>query len=263
MKVMEPQVIWITGASSGIGLALCKQYLEQGHRVIASARRQGALSELMAHYERLSFVAFDVTNSEQITSVKANLLQLTDHLDCVILNAGTCEYFDVASAQPDWQMMERMMAVNFIGMVNSIQLSLGLLQGAKRPHLVGVSSQAVQAAFPQAQAYGASKAAMRYFLSSLRIDLKPLNIDVSCILPGFVDTALTQKNDFPMPFLMTTEQAAQKMIHAIAARKYEYAFPKRLSMMLWLGRHFPRLWLRCLAPPASSVKREFPRDKSF
>ncbi len=242
------QVIWITGASSGIGLALTKNYLAQGHKVIASARHQGELAPLLQAHEQLSFVEFDVSNQEQIASVRASLQTLTDHLDCVILNAGTCEYFEVASQQPDWQMMERVMAVNFIGMINSVQVSLPLLKKATAPHLVGISSQSVQAAFPQAQAYGASKAAMRYFLSSLRIDLKPFNIDVTCILPGFVDTPLTQKNTFPMPFIESSEKAALRIVRGIRHRKYEYAFPKRLSVLLWCGRHFPKLWLRLLSP---------------
>jgi len=112
---------------------------------------------------------------------------------------------------------------------------------------VGVSSQAVQAAFPRAEAYGASKAAIRYFLSSLRMDLKPFNVDVTCVLPGFVDTPLTQKNDFPMPFLMSPDDAAKRMFEALASRPYEFAFPKRLTAMLWIGRHFPKLWLSKLA----------------
>ena len=123
-----------------------------------------------------------------------------------------------------------------------------LLKKSSHPHLVGVSSQAVQAAFPQAEAYGASKAAVRYFLSSLRMDLKQFNIDVTCLLPGFVDTPLTQKNTFSMPFLMSSDDAAKRMFKALASRPFEFAFPKRLSAMLWAGRHFPKLWLSMLAP---------------
>lgn len=242
----QKRIIWITGASSGIGLSLTKRYLQRGYRVIASARKEGELSSLLAQHNTLHFVPFDVSDETQIESTREALLSYADHLDCVILNAGTCEYLDIN--QPDWQMMKRIMSVNYFGLVNSVDVCLPLLRQSTKPHLVGVGSQAVQAAFTQAEAYGASKAAVRYFLSSLRIDLKKENIDVTCILPGFVDTPLTQKNTFPMPFLMSAEQAAERIEKAIDKRPYEFAFPKRLTAMLWLARHFPKSWAAMTAP---------------
>ena len=249
MKTSNTQkVVWITGASSGIGLSLAKRYLDNDWQVLASARTQGALTSLMRVYDKLEFIPFDVANDSQVEKVRSAIMTFTDHLDCAVLNAGTCEYLDMSAAEPDWKMMERVMSVNFFGLVNSVEVCLPLLKQADKPHLVGVSSQAVQAAFPQAQAYGASKAAIRYFLDSLRIDLTPFNIDVTCLLPGFVDTPLTKKNTFPMPFLMSAEDAAKRMFYALDARPDEYAFPKRLSAVLWFGRHFPKMWRSMLAP---------------
>jgi short-subunit dehydrogenase len=242
------KTVWITGASSGIGLSLTKCYLEAGWKVLASARSQGDLSSLLDQHENLSFIPFDVSDENQIDFVRNLLITHTNHLDCAVLNAGTCEYLDMSDVDPDWKMMDRVMSVNFFGLVNSVDVCLPLLKNALRPHLVGVSSQAVQAAFPQAEAYGASKAAVRYFLSALRMDLKLFNIDVTCLLPGFVDTPLTQKNTFPMPFLMASDEAAKRMYSAVQSRPFEYAFPKRLSAMLWFGRYFPKVWLSLLAP---------------
>ncbi|NLQ18857.1 SDR family NAD(P)-dependent oxidoreductase [Marinomonas sp. M1K-6] len=242
------KVVWVTGASSGIGLALTKRYLEAGWRVLASARKPGELTPLLDKHEHLAFIEFDIADDSQIDSVRAALAAHSDCLDCAVLNAGTCEYLDMSDIDPDWKMMDRIMSVNFFGLVNSVDVCLPLLKKSSRPHLVGVSSQAVQAAFPQAEAYGASKAAVRYFLSSLRMDLKPFNIDVTCLLPGFVDTPLTQKNSFSMPFLMSADDAAKRMFSALESRPFEFAFPKRLSAMLWAGRHFPKLWLTMLAP---------------
>lgn len=247
MDTVTPQnTIWITGASSGIGFSLVEQYIAQGYRVFASARRAGRLADILAQTPALTFIPFDVTKEDEIDLVRQTLLTHTDHLDCAILNAGTCEYLDIH--QPDWRMMQRVMSVNYFGMVNSVEVCLPLLKKATQPHLVGVGSQAVQAAFTQAEAYGASKAAVRYFLSSLRIDLRPFNIDVTCILPGFVDTPLTQKNTFAMPFLMSCDNAAERIVAAIARRPYEYAFPKRLSAMLWLARQFPKRWAALTEP---------------
>ncbi|MGB0782641.1 MAG: SDR family NAD(P)-dependent oxidoreductase [Marinomonas sp.] len=241
-------VVWITGASSGIGLALTKQFLDAGWKVLASARGQGGLTPLLSQHEQLHFIPFDIADASQVSEVQAALMAHTDVLDCALLNAGTCEYLDMSDTDPDWKMMDRIMSVNFIGLVNSVETCLPLLKKAARPHLVGVSSQAVQAAFPQAEAYGASKAAVRYFLSSLRMDLKPFNIDVTCLMPGFVDTPLTQKNTFDMPFLMSADEAAKRMFSALDSRPFEYAFPKRLSAILWAGRYFPKWWLAKLAP---------------
>jgi short-subunit dehydrogenase len=245
-QAMDKKVVWITGASSGIGLALTKRYLEDGWRVLASARKSGELEDLLEAFDSLAFVPFDMTDDSQIEAVHDTLSSYSAHLDCAVLNAGTCEYLDIN--EPDWKMMDRIMSVNFFGLVNSVEVCLPLLKKASSPHLVGVSSQAVQAAFPQAEAYGASKAAIRYFLSSLRMDLKQFNVDVTCLLPGFVDTPLTQKNTFSMPFLMSPDDAAKRMFNALESRPFEYAFPKRLTAMLWAGRHFPKLWLSMLAP---------------
>lgn len=253
-QAMDRKVVWITGASSGIGLALTKRYLDDGWKVLASARKQGELEPLLDNNQNLTFIPFDITDDSQMDSVRDKLSSYSTHLDCAVLNAGTCEYLDMTDTDPDWKMMDRIMSVNFIGLVNSVEVCLPLLKKASRPHLVGVSSQAVQAAFPQAEAYGASKAAIRYFLSSLRMDLKQFNVDVTCLLPGFVDTPLTQKNTFDMPFLMSPEEAAKRMFNALESRPYEFAFPKRLTAMLWVGRHFPKLWLSKLATKDSDNK---------
>ncbi|MCB5162547.1 SDR family NAD(P)-dependent oxidoreductase [Marinomonas algarum] len=247
-QVKEQKIVWITGASSGIGLSLTKRYLAAGWRVFASARSQGELTPLLIEHTDLTFLPFDVSKPLQVEALRETLLEHTDHIDCAVLNAGNCEYLDMTEDSPDWNMMDRIMSVNFFGLVNSVDVCLPLLKRSSHPHLVGVSSQAVQAAFTQAEAYGASKAAARYFLSSLRVDLKPFNIDVTCLLPGFVDTPLTQKNTFPMPFLMSADEAAKRMFAAIESRPFEYAFPKRLSAVLWVGRHFPKLWLRLMTP---------------
>ncbi len=254
MNDANQRIVWITGASSGIGLSLTKRYLDDGWKVLASARTQGELAPLLDTYEHLTFASFDVSDGNQLEAMKKTLGSLASHLDCAVLNAGTCEYLDITDESPDWKMMDRVMSVNFFGLVNSVDVCLPLLKKAPNPHLVGVSSQAVQAAFPQAEAYGASKAATRYFLSSLRMDLKQFNIDVTCLLPGFVDTPLTQKNTFSMPFLMSADEAAKRMHTALNSRPYEFAFPKRLSAMLWMGRHFPKLWLSMLAPKSTETK---------
>ncbi|MBM6550994.1 SDR family NAD(P)-dependent oxidoreductase [Marinomonas ostreistagni] len=234
---------WITGASSGLGLSLTQAYLERGYHVVASARREKELAGLSRLYpDALHFMPFDVTKEEEVEPAKALLEKITKRLDLVILNAGTCEYLDMD--KPDWSLFDRVNQVNYMGMVRSLRVCLDLLKQTPDAHLVGVSSQAVQAPFIRSEAYGASKAASRYLLASLRLDLAPDDIDVTCIMPGFIDTPLTKRNDFPMPFLMSPDQAAARIQKAIDKRVYEYAFPKRLSAALALSKLFPKLWFK-------------------
>ncbi len=238
---IKNETIWITGGSSGIGYALTER-LTQENKVIVSARSADTLAALKDTFPNIHTIAFDVSDKTQINRVADELSQITDYLDRVILNAGSCEYLHIN--EPDWLIMDRMMQVNFLGMVHSLQASLPLLKKAKSPHLIGVSSLAIAAPFTQAEGYGASKAAAQYWLDSMRIDLSQFNIAVTSLLPGFVDTPLTQKNTFFMPFLMSSEQAAQRMLLAIAKRHIRYAFPKRLVAMLWVANIFPKAWLK-------------------
>lgn len=238
---IQNETIWITGGSSGIGYALVER-LAKHNKVIVSARNQSMLQEMANTIENVSFVVFDVADKTQIHRVTEELKQTTHHIDRAILNAGHCEYLDIDN--PDWDIMERMIAVNYLGMVHSLQACLPLLKNASKPHLIGISSQVISAPFTQAEGYGASKAAIRYWLDALRVDLARFNIDVTSIMPGFVDTPLTQKNTFNMPFLMDSAQAADRIITAIADRCFSCSFPKRLSSMLWIARKMPRLWLQ-------------------
>jgi short-subunit dehydrogenase len=140
------------------------------------------------------------------------------------------------------------MEVNFFGTVNCVELVLPLLRAASRPHLVVVASQATAAPFPRAEAYGASKAALQYFCDCLRLDLSSENIDVGVVNPGFVDTPLTRKNDFEMPFLMDVEEAAGRVINKLESRPRRYSFPLRLSLLLGLSKLVPALWHKAVAP---------------
>lgn len=236
------EIIWITGASSGLGLALSEILSGADNQVIVSGRNLVALNRLKAQYDNVIVLPFDITDTESLGDVSDRLHSLVPRLDRVILNAGTCEYFDIMA--PDWSMAQRVMAINYLGMVNCVQIAMPLLQAAVNGHLIGIGSQAVLAPFPKAEAYGASKAAIHYYLEALRIDVKRFNIDVSVIMPGFIDTPLTRKNTFAMPFMMSDTHAAQRIVNAISKRKLRYVFPKRLSGLLAMIRLFPRWWVR-------------------
>jgi short-subunit dehydrogenase len=257
MQSNEQKVIWVTGASSGLGRSIALQLANRGALVIASARNQQALDELAAQNQNIRALACDITDASACAVLGAQIAAISPHIDQAILNAGSCEYLNFPD--PDWTAIRRVMEVNFFGTVNCVELVLPLLRAAAKPHLVVVASQATAAPFPRAEAYGASKAALQYFCDCLRLDLACEQIDVSVVNPGFVDTPLTRKNDFEMPFLMDVEQAAERIIGKLQGRPRRYSFPLRLSLLLGLSKLAPGLWQRAVAP-GKNVRAASPRS---
>lgn len=216
--------IWLTGASSGIGAALAEELLAAGHHLALSARSIGPLQTLAArHGDQVLVVPGDLTDAEQVRAIGQHIAKQWGALDCAILNAGTCEYVEVR--QFEAAMIERVVRANLFSASHCIEAALPLLRQGKRPHLVGVGSSVTYLPLPRSEAYGASKAAMRYLLQSLRIDLAAEGIDVTLISPGFVDTPLTQQNDFPMPMRWPVERAARHIAERLERRPHEIAFP--------------------------------------
>ena len=260
MLAQTERVIWITGASTGIGRSLALKLAGQGHKVIASARNSDALQELADEDKRILPLACDITDDDGMAAAAEELARISPHLDQVILNAGNCEYLDFPN--PDWAAIRRVMVVNFFGTVNCVEHALPLLREAPggNGHIVVVASQVTAAPFPRAEAYGASKAALQYFCDSLRIDLAAENIDVTVVNPGFVDTPLTQKNDFDMPFLMDVDVAAERIVRNIAGRPTRYSFPLRLSALLSLSRILPGLWRKLVAPDSDRQQAQSSRE---
>ncbi len=220
---MSAKTVLITGATSGIGLALFHEYVNRGYKVIACGRNLEVLNLLKSKATQV--FQFDVNNADDVI----NTLSSISNIDIVILNAGTCHYIDDAI---------NFSAEIFADVVTTNLISIGNLLQALLPkvpeggQLVFVSSSATILPFPKSEAYGASKAGLDYLAKSLRIDLALHNIDVSLIHPGFIKTPLTDKNEFSMPFLMHSDEAAQRIIKAISARKHYYHFPKRLTWIL-------------------------------
>jgi len=234
--------VWVTGATSGLGKGLVLALAQQGHRVIASARNLEGLKSLEATSENIVSLDCDISDESQIESLTKRLSNVSPQLDRIILNAGSCEYLDFP--EPEWTAARRLMETNYLGTLNCLRAALPLLRRSTsaRPHIVTIASQVTAAPFPRAEAYGASKAALQYFFNSLRIDLASENIDVTVVNPGFVDTPLTRKNDFDMPFLMSVDEACKRILKNIESRPRTYSFPRRLSALLALSKIIPSLW---------------------
>lgn len=226
------QIIWLTGASSGIGEALVHSLQAQCRHLFISARNKVALQALADQYSNVSVLVADITDAEQMQKAAAEIGAEFGRIDTLIANAGTCEYLDVTEF--DIELIRRVHETNFFGLVNTLNAALPLLRNSERGLIAGMSSSVTWLAMPRAQAYGSSKAAVRHFLQCMQADLKQEGIDVSIISPGFVGTPLTDLNDFPMPGKISAEKAADIIVRGLHKRKTEIRFPYLFTQTLRL-----------------------------
>ncbi|MFT6261137.1 MAG: short-subunit dehydrogenase [Bermanella sp.] len=240
--------IWLVGASSGIGQSLAFAYAELGHRVFISARSVDALNAQALSYAEtvlankgftgeLVAVPLDVTDSTSICNAVNTIKDHVEFLDSVIINAGTCEYID--DVVMDIELFRRVMETNLFGAIQVSNASLPLLFNSPDPQLVFVSSSVTYQALPRAHAYGGSKVALRYFTECLKTDIQHHGVDVRLVSPGFVKTPLTDKNDFDMPFMITSDNAAQRIVHGLQGKKFDIHFPKRFTIPLKIFSFLP------------------------
>ena len=231
------KTVLITGASSGIGAGLAKSWASDGWQVIACGRDAVRLQALHSFSPNITPLLFDMTDREACHRALAQC-----QADLFVLCAGSCEYLEQGVI--DAALVERVMKVNFQGPVNCLDaLQTQLIPGNR---VVLVSSMAHWLPFPRAEAYGASKAALSWFANSLRLDWEPKGIAVTVVSPGFVDTPLTRKNDFPMPGLVSVEQAVKAIRHGITKRKNDIVFPTTLALTLRLLSGLPAVIQRLI-----------------
>lgn len=229
--------VLITGASSGIGAGLAKSWADDGCHVIACGRDEGRLATLGQYSPQITIREFDMTDADACRVALAGCA-----VDVVVLCAGTCEYLDHGVIDPS--LVSRVMATNFLGPVNCLAALQGQLSPGSR--VVLVSSMAHWLPFARAEAYGASKAALTWFANSLRLDWEPRGIAVTVVSPGFVDTPLTQKNDFPMPGMVTVEQAVKAIRRGVKKGQAHIAFPSGFAWVLRLLSGLPSPLQRAL-----------------
>lgn len=167
---LDKKRVWVTGASAGIGRAVARELADRGATVIASARNREALNQLVTDClpRPVHALPLDVTDRQANLQAAKTIGERFGGLDIALFNAGTCEYVDVARF--DSAMFERMIQTNFLSMVYGIEAVLPLLRRSPHPHLVGMSSTVAYAGLSRAEAYAASKAAIKNMLEGLRID---------------------------------------------------------------------------------------------
>lgn len=215
--------ILITGATSGIGNQLAKDYLSQGHKVYAVGRDDEALAELKGL--GADPIDLDLMDREKVIEAFEGI----SAVDLAICGAGMCEYLDMPHF--DSAAFMKVMSVNMGTLSHAIEGVLPKLIASKG-RLVGIGSASAYVPFARAEAYGSSKAAIHYLMKTLQISLAPHDVSVSLVVPGFVETPMTQQNDFPMPFIQTTKQASQAIRDGIDSGHEVIEFPKKLTLPL-------------------------------
>jgi len=241
---LAQKVIWITGASSGIGRATALEAARRGYRVALTARRKELLEQLRkemvglgAHYPDIVVVAGDVTDSEAIGRLHAEILSTFGAVDILLANAGS--HAPTSGGDLDVAQYRSLFELNVFGALNCISAVLPEMRRRRSGHIAGVSSVAGYRALPTAAAYGATKAAFTYILESLRFDLEREGIAVTVVSPGFVRTPLTDRNDFSMPCIVEPEVAANEIMDGLERKAFEIHFPKRFTLALKLLGFLP------------------------
>jgi short-subunit dehydrogenase len=230
-------VVWITGASTGIGRELAIRLAGEGCKVAVSARSADKLAELATAHSNITPFPLDVTNGAATKSVVAAIEAQLGPIDLAVLNAGTWDPMgakDFTAARA-----EASMAVNYVGLTHGIEAIVARFLLRKAGHLALVSSVAGYRGLPQAAAYAPSKAAVISLAEVLKPDLEKSGIAVSVINPGFVATPMTAVNTFPMPFLMPVSAAVDRIVAGLAKRKFEIVFPWQLATLMKFARILP------------------------
>jgi short-subunit dehydrogenase len=225
------QVIWITGASTGIGRELALKLAAGGAKVAASARSAEKLGELAALSPLIFPYPLDVADLAETRAVAARIVTDLGHIDLAILNAGV--WYPMEALTFDAERITEAMAINFTGITNALAPLLPAMIARKFGHIAMVSSVAGYRGLPVAVAYAPTKAAVISLAETLYPDLIDENIKLTIINPGFVDTPMTKINQFPMPFMITADDAANRIIKGLKAGVFEIVFPRR---MLWLAK---------------------------
>lgn len=248
-RVQTPQdgIAWVTGAGTGIGRATALELARRGWRVAISARRAETLDALAAELPGQFIVApCDVTDAAAVARTVEELETAHGPVALAFLNAGISIH--VRAPNIDLAAVRQIHDVNVMGAFHCIGALLPAMAARKGGQIAICASVAGYGGLPYASAYTASKAAMINAAVALAIECRALGVLVQCVNPGFVDTPLTRKNDFPMPFLMQVEEAGQRVADGLARRSFEITFPRRFATLLKLLNLLPYgLYIRLVA----------------
>lgn len=231
----------VTGGSTGIGAALAAELAARGTRVAICARRPEQLDAMRPRIGPSGIViAADLSDPKRAVEVVDEAAAKLGHLDLVVANAG------MGIARSATKLREEhvtpVFMLNTVGACATLTAAIPHMLERKKGHLVGISSIAGYRGLPSNAAYSASKAAFSAFLESIRVDLYRTGLQVTDVRPGFIDTPLTQKNKFKMPFLMPADEGGRRILRALEAGRRVYTFPWPMAIGARILTLIPR-WL--------------------
>lgn len=240
-------VAWVTGASAGIGRSLALALAAEGYAVAVTARRGELLADLAKEAQGISgrIVPFpgDVTDEAAMAGVVDAIETELGPVVLAVFNAGN--FFPVRGERLEAASILRTYQINVFGIVFGLVPVVERMKARGRGQLALVGSVSGYGGLPLASAYGASKAALNNMAAALKFDFDKMGIRIQIINPGFVDTPLTKKNTFPMPGLVSVEEATRRIMAGLRQGGFEITFPRRLSWTLKLvnllpyGLYFP------------------------
>lgn len=237
-----PLRVFITGASSGIGAALAREYAARGAVLGLLGRRRAALDALIAslpHPERHRAYAVDVTDHAALAQAAQDFIGTHGGADVVLASAGI-SYGTLTERLDDLPLFESVVATNLTATIATFAPFIETMKAAKGPRrLVAIGSMAGIRGMKGAGAYCASKAAVHSYAESLRLEMRRYGIRVVTIAPGYIDTPMTSNNHFPMPFLMPADRFAAQALRAIDAGASFRVIPWQMGLVARLLRLLP------------------------
>ena len=248
-------VVWITGASSGLGASLARHLGRQGRSIALSARSGDKLDGMVEAFRgagSLNAFPLDIQDASAARATVTRIERDLGRIEQAVLNAGTHQPVDPRRLEPDD--FRKLVEVNLMGTVNCLSALLPGMLARRSGRIAIVASVAGYRGLPTAAAYGMTKAGLINMAEALRVELAPHGIVIQVVNPGFVRTPLTDRNAFPMPFLMEPEDAAAALARGLQSDSFEIAFPRRFVAIMKV--------LRCLPAPLAfaAPRRILPKD---
>lgn len=231
------RVVWITGASSGIGRELALRIAREGSIVAISARSAEKLAEVAALSANIRAFPLDVTDTSAVADAIPQIEAALGPIDLAVLNAGV--WHPMTASSYDLEKVQQSMTVNYGGTVNALALVMRLMTARASGHIALIASVAGYRGLPKSASYAPTKAALQSVAESLRNDLAAKGVTITIVNPGFVDTPMTEVNDFPMPFIVSAQTAAEKIHTGLKAKRFEIVFPWQMAVTMKILRLLP------------------------
>ena len=236
-KEPASDIIWITGASSGIGRALALSFANDGRKVAVSARNVDKLRELEALSPNIKAFPLDVSDPAAVAPVVADIERTLGTIGLALLNAGV--WYPMTASTYDLAKATAAVHVNYLGVMNTLAPVMAAMIARRRGHIALVSSVAGFRGLPKGAAYSPTKAAVISLAESLYSELKLKGVQITVINPGFIKTPMTDINTFPMPFIIEVDDAVRTIRRGLERGKFEIVFPARMAVMMKTLRVLP------------------------